>query len=106
MNLEHASKVELRVPTYAGHREGSMGWEATNASTRPNRRGNGDGTEGMASRVAWGVLSWVRSQIRNATSGGGPGQEEDWVVVLLKPGNSGGGKGPCFGCACKEDEER
>ena len=33
-------------------------------------------------------------------------RESDRVVVLLKPGNSGGGKDPGFWCAFEADEVR
>src|SRR5437870_12245289 len=33
------------------------------------------------------------------------GRESDRVVVLQRPGNAGGGKGPDFWCAFDEDED-
>ena len=33
------------------------------------------------------------------------GRESDRVVVPLKPGNAGGGKGPDFWCAFEDGEE-
>src|SRR5262249_42641712 len=44
VNLEQASKVELRMPTGGRDREGSMAREAIDASTCPIRRGSEDGT--------------------------------------------------------------
>src|SRR5689334_13441923 len=35
-----------------------------------------------------------------------PGQESERIVVLMKSGNSGGGKGPHFWRACEGAEER
>jgi hypothetical protein len=32
----------------------------------------------------------------NGASGVGPGRESDRAIVLRKPGNAGGGKGPDF----------
>ena len=48
--------------------------------------------------------------MRVAPSNVAPGRrcrrESDGVVVLMKPGNAGGGKGPDFWCACDEAEDR
>jgi hypothetical protein len=32
--------------------------------------------------------------------------ESERVIVLVKPGNAGGGKDPCFRCAFEEVEDR
>src|ERR1700677_436951 len=43
---------------------------------------------------------------RRRLQGRRPERESERVVVPLKPGNSGGGKGPYFGCAFEEGKGR
>jgi hypothetical protein len=40
----------------------------------------------------------------DAAGGRRPGWVSDRVIVPLKPGNAGGGKGPDFWCACDDGE--
>jgi hypothetical protein len=42
----------------------------------------------------------------NAATGQRLWRESDRVIVLLKPGNAGGGKDPDFWCASDGDEDR
>jgi len=51
-------------------------------------------------RVIGGGPFWVRV----AASTGGSERDSDRVIVLLRPGNAGGGKGPDFWCAFDDDE--
>ena len=57
-------------------------------------------------RVNWGDPLRHEGRGLNAGSGGGAGRESDRVIVPLKPGNAGGGKGPDFWCAFDEGEDR
>jgi len=38
-----------------------------------------------------------------ARKGGGPSGRRKGPEVPMKPGNSGGGKGPCFWCVCEAE---
>jgi hypothetical protein len=101
---EHASKVELWTPTLAEEGEGSTGGEEADTRTRTVHRGNGDSTprryHGQRGRS---VRVRPRPQRR---LGRRLAQKSGGVVVPGKPGNSGGGKDPDFGCACAAAEER
>jgi len=94
VNPEQASKVLSRTPTRLPFGEGrcAAGKEPTSAPAAV-RRGNGSGTRGRFS-VQRGRPVRVR--------GGGPqrcgrhrrARESEGLIVPLKPGNAGGGKGP------------
>ncbi len=47
-----------------------------------------------------------RSLLRNVRKAGVPAGESEGLVVPGKPGNAGGGKGPCFWDASEEGEKR
>jgi hypothetical protein len=105
VNPEQASKVEMWTPTRPKTGEGSTDGEATDACTRPVHRGSGDGTSeghlGQRGRSGLGGGSGSKRRIRRR-----PVRKSERVVVPLKPGNAGGGKGPCFWCACKAGKDR
>ena len=54
-----------------------------------------------------GDLQWCPEPPGNGhDKGSAPLQESEGLIVLLKPGNAGGGKGPWFGYACRTSERR
>ena len=73
-------------------------------SLHPVRRGSGHGTsqKGDAGNVG-DPLGWSVSSIDAAMR---TRWESERVIVLLKPGNAGGGKDPCFRRAFEEVEGR
>ena len=96
VNPEQASKVEMRTPTRLPFGEGRRA--ADKKPTRASvavRRGNGSGM--------WGRFRVQRGRSAPAR-GGGPqrrdrrrrAQKSERLIVPLKPGNAGGGKGPHF----------
>ncbi len=44
--------------------------------------------------------------VNAAGKGGGPFGSRRGSEVLMKPGNAGGRKGPCFWCVCEEEKTR
>jgi hypothetical protein len=97
--------VKMRMPTRLRNGEGRTDGEAVDTGTRPIRRGIGHGTlEGWCRQRERPVMARVAAS--TSLQGGGLGRESDRVIVLLKPGNSGGGKDPDFWCADEDGEER
>ena len=103
VNLEQASKVELRMPTGGRDREGSMVREAIDASTCPIRRGSEDGTL----ERCFGQRGRSRSvaERRQRPLGGRPVGKSGRIIVPGKPGNAGGGMDPDFWRALPAGEE-
>ena len=93
------------MPTRHGDGEGSMGREDIDASTCSIRRGIGNGTseerDGSSGETRGG-----RGSDLDVIAGWRPGRESERGVVPLRPGNSGGGKAPCFRRAFEEGEDR
>ena len=52
-----------------------------------------------------GIPVLTRAAASTARLGRRFGRESDRVIVLLMPGNAGGGKDPDFWCAFEEDED-
>ncbi len=47
-----------------------------------------------------------RSRLQRRRKGWRPVRESERAIRLLRPGNAGGGKGPCFWCAWEEGKAR
>ena len=106
MKPEQASKVKVWMPTRLNNGKGRVGrgsnqqihrfWSIGVVGTacrkgEPGNRGSPTSREGSGLIAVVGRLrGWV----------------SDRVVVPLRPGNSGGGKGPDFWCAFEEGEGR
>src|SRR6266571_4499200 len=94
----------MRMPTRLGNGEGRAErgrnrhmhpfWSAGVVGTA-RWQGNA-GYRGRPVVVGWDPTSWQARRAR---------QESERVVVLLKPGNAGGGKGPYFWHACEGAEQ-
>ncbi len=57
-------------------------------------------------RVIEGGPSGSEVAAPTSRNGGGLGRVSDRVIVLSRPGNAGGGKGPDFWCAFDDGEVR
>ena len=100
---EQASKVQLRMPTRRD-RGRQYGW-GRRSTEAPVRSAGVVGTarrKGDAGNVG-DPLGWSVSSIDAAMR---TRWESERVIVLLKPGNAGGGKDPCFRRAFEEVEGR
>ena len=96
VNPEQASKVEMRTPTRLPFGEGRRA--ADKKPTRASvavRRGNGSGMWGRF-RVQRGRSAPVRGGGPQHRYRRGPAQKSEGLIVPLRPGNSGGGKGLRF----------
>ena len=91
------------MPTGGRDREGSMGREAIDACTCPIRRGSEDGTLERCFGQRGRSRRWRQRRQRPQ---GRPVGKSDRIVVPVKPGNAGGGKGPDFWCALSAGEGR
>jgi len=108
---EQAPKAAMWMPTQRLVGEGSTDREEPGAGARPhdNRRApiRSTGVMGTARRKGnqrnWGRPGMVaESRIANAAGkGGGSFRIRRGSEVPLRPGNAGGGKDPCFWCACE-----
>jgi hypothetical protein len=100
---EQASKVQLRMPTRRDRgRQHGWGRQSTEAPVRSagvvgTARRKGDAGN-VGDPLGWG-LSSIAAAMRTRW-------ESERVIVPVKPGNAGGGKGPCFRRAFEEVEER
>ena len=79
-----------------------MGRQSTEAPIRSaevvgTARREGD-TGNVGDPLGWSVIS-IAAAMRTR-------RESERVIVLVKPGNAGGGKDPCFRRAYEEVEER
>jgi len=54
----------------------------------------------------WGNPSLGEGKLQRSRKGGRPGWDSERVIVPLKPGNAGGGKGPHFRSAFEEAKVR
>ena len=103
---EQASKGKLWTPTRPEFGEGSTIWE----SSRQTHLGRSTGVMGTARRDR-GSRKRGRPVLDegsglNGAVGHRPTRESDRFVVLMKPGNAGGGKGPDFWCVFEANEVR
>jgi hypothetical protein len=103
---EQASKGKLWTPTRPEDGEGSTVW----GSSRQGHLDRSTGVRGTARRDR-GARKRGRPALGEGSGlNGALGRRlmraSDRVVVLLRPGNAGGGKGPDFWCVCQADEVR
>ena len=97
VNVEHASKRQMRKPTHCYAGEGRWRSGKTSDSTRPVRRGSDDGMHVQGNRPEHGKpqrcgrVTRNRCSVRSRT---GPCGVAERPVVVRKPGNAGGAKGP------------
>ena len=96
MNAEQASKRLMQEPARR-----VIGMAAADGAVRANEahqtcRGNGDGKHAKLTSSNTGSPSGDRSedQLAARESQAGPYGVTERLVVLMKPGNAGGGKGP------------
>jgi hypothetical protein len=101
VNPEQASKVKLRTPTRLNNGEGRRA-PGKQPPIAPGavRRGNGSGMRGRV-HVQRGRPGRERGRHPRRPFGGRSDRESEGLVVPMKPGNAGGGKGPCFWDACE-----
>ena len=106
VNPEQASKVKMRTPTHSALGEGrSATVDQPSRETGAVRRGSGSSTHGR----------YLKQHGRPAEARGSGPQRDIWArrrreserfIVLMKPGNAGGGKGPCFQMLWREWRRR
>src|SRR4051795_5872321 len=99
------SKVTMRMPTRLGNGEGRVSGEAIDTGTRLDPPGYGARHGGKVMRVIGGDPS------RRGLAAPTPhrrrvGRESERAIRPWRPGNAGGGKGPCFWCALEGAEDR
>jgi len=103
---EQASKGKLWTPTRPEFGEGSTVW----GSSRQMHLGRSTGVMDIARRDSqpgnWGRPVRDEGSGLNGAARCRSVRESDRVVVPLKPGNSGGGKGPDFWCVFEANEVR
>jgi hypothetical protein len=106
VNLEQASKSR-RCECRPYRREGKAA--APGPSTvagRATRRGNGEGTYAQNARATREAHAGAEVAAPQRSESGRPVRESEGLIVPGKPGNAGGGKGPCFWDASEEGEKR
>lgn len=106
VNPEQASK-NRQCECRPCHREGKAA--APGASTvtgRATRRGNGEGTQAQNARATRETRAGAEVAAPQRSPGERPVRESEGPIVPGKPGNAGGGKGPCFWDASEEGETR
>jgi hypothetical protein len=99
---EQASKGLMRAPSPFSKDEGRCGRpDAPTDEGRPARRGSGRSTY---ARGDWqhGRPVVLAGQAANGPAEGRVGQASEGPIVLTKPSNAGGGKGPWFGVRANE----
>src|ERR1019366_10362290 len=111
-----APKAAMWTPTRRRIGEGSTDREEPGAGERqhdnhraPNRStGVVSTARQKGNQRQWGRLGMVaESRTANAVrKGGGPSGRRRGSDVPTKPGNSGGGKDPCFWCVCEGGKDR
>ena len=116
MKLEQAPKVKMWAPTRLRNGEGRTGREETGAGKRNLAtdkhliRSTGVMStacrEGDLQRVgeARGRMEGRASERRR--KGRRLVRESERAIGPMRPGNAGGGKGPCFWCVCEGGKER
>jgi hypothetical protein len=105
VNPEQASKVKMWTPTRLDNGEGrsAEGKEPTRAPFAVHR-GNGNSTWGRSEEQR-GKLSLARVRCPRHGVGSWPVRVAERLVVPVKPGNAGGGKGPYFWVLLKEPRQ-
>jgi hypothetical protein len=106
VNLEEASKRGRRECRPC-RREGKAA--APGPSTvagRATRRGKGEGTQAENARATRETHAGAEVAAPQRLEGRRPAGESEGPIVPGKPGNAGGGKGPCFWDAREEGEKR
>jgi hypothetical protein len=116
VKLEQASKAAMWTPTRRKIGEGGTDGEEPGAGARQhdNHRApvRSTGVVSTACRKGnqrqWGRPGMVAaSRSANvAGKGGGPSGRRKGSDVPMRPGNSGGGKDPCFWCVCEGGKDR
>jgi hypothetical protein len=116
VKLEQASKAAMWTPTRRKIGEGRTDGEEPGAGARHHdnhrvpRRSTGVVSTACrkGNQRQWGRLGMVaESRSANAAGkGGGSSGRRKGSDVPMKPGNSGGGKDPCFWCVCEEGKDR
>ena len=97
--------MKMRMPTRLGDGEGRVSGEAIDTCTRLDPPGYGARHAGRVMRVSGGDPSrpglaappLPRWRV---------GRESERAIRPRRPGNAGGGKGPCFWCALDGAEDR
>ena len=95
--------MDADPPRVRGRQHG-LGKQPTEAPG-PVRRGNGHSTSRQVMRKRGRPMRDEGSGLNGAKQHRSV-RESDRVVILLKPGNSGGGKGPDFWCVFEANEVR
>src|SRR5437667_3898835 len=116
VKFEQAPKVAMWMPIRRESGEGSTEREEPGAGARQhdNHRApiRSTGVVSTARRKGkqrqWGRPGMVgESRTLNAArKNGGPSGRRRGANVPRKPGNAGGGKGPCFWCVCEGGKDR
>lgn len=104
VNPEQASKVKMRTPTRLNFGEGRcVESKQSTSALLTVRRGSGNGTGerlfAKRGRPRWARGNGSRRCIRQRLF-----EESERPIVLRKPVNAGGGKGPCFWVLLKEPD--
>jgi hypothetical protein len=105
VNPEQASKRcrECR-PSYRKGKAAASG--SSTVADRATRRGNGEGTQAQNARATREAHAGVEVAAPQRSESERPVGESEGLIVPGKPGNAGGGKGPCFWDASEEGEKR
>src|SRR5450631_3706968 len=117
VKFEQAPKAVMWTPTRREIGEGSMEREEPGAGARhhDNHRapdqsaGVGNTARQKGNQRQWGRPGMVAEKTRTANAagkGGGPSGRRRGSDVPTKPGNAGGGKGPCFWCVWEAGKDR
>src|SRR5215471_3776036 len=109
VNAEQASKRITQEPTRRKYGEGRGRWGSTSEQSRRSCRGIGDGMQTQGTRRNTGNPSGdraLRDQLATRESQAGPSGVAERLVVPMKPGNAGGGKGPQLKGDARSDKGR
>jgi hypothetical protein len=108
VNAEQASKRTTQELTRRKYGEGRSRWESTSERSQRSCRGIGDGMQTQGTRRNTGSPSGDRGLGQPAAreSQAGPFGVAERLVVPMKPGNAGGGKGPQLKGDAGSDEGR
>ena len=96
VNAVQAPKQVMQEPTRRESREGRRRWERTSERAHRSCRGIGDGMQTMGTRRHTGKPGGDRRTMNRELVRARPGRPgvAERPVLLKKPGNAGGGKGP------------
>jgi hypothetical protein len=106
VNPEQASKDRRREcrPSYRKGKAAVPG--ASTVAGRATRRGSGEGTYAENARATRETHTGVEVAAPQRLERRRPVGESEGPIIPGKPGNAGGGKGPCFWDASEEGEKR